>query len=84
MVLVPARRDLDPATVDGVWWGTEEMGQFRTSAAKFFLAQDSSAGSGDDSAALSAEKPDKEGDGGKTLPERIGDSSAVVTKEDVA
>lgn len=81
MVLVPARRDLDPATVDGVWWGTVEMGQFRTSAAKFFyeqgekVAQGGSAGSDDDSAALVVEKPSRKGDEESKLTHRVGDSS---------
>lgn len=37
MVLVPARRDLDAATVHGVWWGAEDVAGFRVAAIKYFL-----------------------------------------------
>lgn len=91
MVLVPARRDLDPFTIDRIWWGTKEMRQFRTSAANYFFeqrkkeAQGSSTGSGDDGAGLVVEEPNREEDEeSDELPQRVGDSSTGVANEDTA
>ncbi|CAM9494722.1 unnamed protein product, partial [Scytosiphon promiscuus] len=39
MVLVPSRRDLDAVTASRVWWGREELAEFRHAAAKLFLKQ---------------------------------------------
>lgn len=39
MVLVPARRDLDAAIVHGVWWGADDVAEFRMAAAKHFFQQ---------------------------------------------
>lgn len=43
-MLVPARRDLDAATVHGVWWGAEDVAQFRLAAAEFFLKNNNGRG----------------------------------------
>lgn len=73
MVLVPARRDLDAAIVDGVWWGAEDVAEFRMAAAKHLFKhggrrmmarRSSSVGDGGD-ATPPEEVPGKLGDGAK-------------------
>lgn len=76
MVLVPARRDLDAAIVDGVWWGAEDVAEFRVAAAKHFLkhggrrmmmARRSSIGDDAGDANPPEEVPDKQGGGTKSV-----------------
>lgn len=76
MVLVPARRDLDAAIVHGVWWGAEDVAEFRVAAAKHFFkhggmtmttTQGGSIGGGSGGATPSEEGPSKQ-EGSSTKP----------------
>eukprot|EP00752_Nemacystus_decipiens_P016255 g14535.t1 len=69
MVLVPALRDMDAAIVDGVWWGAEDVAEFRVAAAKHFfkhggmrrMAQRNSVGDIGGDATPPEEVPDRPG-----------------------